>query len=91
MRYFTLNVLDGIITAGTLTSGLWLRGIPLEFRTAISLSLIVATINTLTTLLAEYSHQRRELRELSYKLTLTQEDFLERTLLMKRAFLISIK
>ncbi|MFN7105551.1 MAG: hypothetical protein ACK4M3_03065 [Pyrobaculum sp.] len=70
MRYLVLGTVDGLITAGTISAALLFRGERLDPSLALSLAVVVATINALTVFVSEFSHQMREVRELTYKLTL---------------------
>lgn len=85
MRYLTLGLLDGIITSISLTSSLLLRSAALGIRDAVSIALVVASVNALTVFLAEYSHQRSSLRELEYKLALRSTGKIMRSLVHRRA------
>jgi len=73
VRYLVLGAIDGIITAGTLSASLILRGGAIDIQLVISLAVVVASINALTVFVAEFSHQMREVRELAYKLSLKEE------------------
>ncbi|AAL63084.1 conserved hypothetical protein [Pyrobaculum aerophilum str. IM2] len=73
MRYLVLGAIDGIITAGTLSASLLLKGGQISLDLALSIAVVVATINSLTVFVAEYSHQMKEVREYAYKLSLKEE------------------
>jgi VIT1/CCC1 family predicted Fe2+/Mn2+ transporter len=73
VRYLVLGAIDGIITAGTLSASLILRGGAVDMQLALSLSVLVASINALTVFVAEFSHQMKEVRKLAYKLSLREE------------------
>ncbi|ABL88301.1 protein of unknown function DUF125, transmembrane [Pyrobaculum islandicum DSM 4184] len=73
MRYLVLGVIDGMISAGTLSASLVFKGGTLDLGFALSLAMVVASINALTVFVAEFSHQMREVRELSYKVSLREE------------------
>lgn len=74
MRYLVLGAIDGIITAGTLSASLLIKGGELSVDLALSIAVVVATINASTAFVAEYSHQMREVRETTYKLLLREEE-----------------
>ncbi len=90
MRYLVLGAIDGLITAGTISAALLFRGGRMELELALSIAVIVATINALTVMVAEFSQQLREVREVSYKLSL-REERLQWTLLHTRAVYASAK
>ncbi len=90
MRYLVLGAIDGIITAGTLSASLILRGGAVDMRLAISLAIVVAAINALTVFVAELTHQMREVRELAYKLSL-KEERVGWTLLHSRALYATLR
>jgi VIT1/CCC1 family predicted Fe2+/Mn2+ transporter len=90
VRYLILGGLDGIITAGTLSAYVIFRGGALTIDLIMSLTLVVATINALTVFVAEFSHQMREVRELSYKVAL-REERMSWTLLHTRALRDTLK
>lgn len=73
MRYLVLGAIDGIISAGTLSASLILRGGAVSLDFALSLAVVVASMNALTVFVAEFSHQLREVREVSYKVSLREE------------------
>ncbi|MCR6668947.1 MAG: hypothetical protein NDF51_03005 [archaeon YNP-WB-040] len=70
MRHILLGFIDGLITASTLASSLIIRGAKISVYFAVSLSILVATINLINAFVAEYVHQRREAEEVYYKITL---------------------
>lgn len=72
MRYLILGALDGIISAGTLSASVILRGGNLTLDLVTSLALVVASINALTVFVAEFTHQMREVREVAYKVSLRE-------------------
>ncbi|MFN3804203.1 MAG: hypothetical protein ACK4SY_04025 [Pyrobaculum sp.] len=90
MRYLVLGAVDGLITAGTISAALLFRGGRLDPSLALSLAVVVATINALTVFVSEFSHQIREVREVSYKLSLRDATF-RWTLLHTRAVYASMK
>jgi hypothetical protein len=90
VRYLILGALDGIITAGTLAASLIIRGGGVDIQLALSLAVVVASINALTVLVAEFSHQMRELREAVYKLSL-KEERVRWTLIHSRALFATFK
>ncbi len=73
MRYLVLGVIDGLITAGTLSASLLIRGGEIGLDLALSIAVVVSTISALTVFVAEYSHQMSEVRETTYKLMLREE------------------
>ncbi|MBP1449451.1 MAG: hypothetical protein JZD41_05520 [Thermoproteus sp.] len=91
MRYLILGLLDGIVTSVSLASGLLLRGVAIDLRDAVSIALVVATVNSLTSFLAEYSHQKASLRGLEYKLSLKSTGRIMRTLVHRRALKASAR
>lgn len=90
-RYVVLGLLDGIITAVSLTSGLLVRGHALHISEALSIAVVVATINSLTSFIAEYSHQRDLLRDLEYKVYLKSTGHIFKTLVHRRALFNSAR
>lgn len=91
MRYLVLGLLDGMITAIGLTSSIILRGGEISLYDAVSIAVVVAGINALTSFVAEYSHQRASLRDLEYKMYLRSTGRILRTLVHKRALISSLR
>ncbi|MEL9990776.1 MAG: hypothetical protein QXP98_10790 [Thermoproteus sp.] len=91
MRYIVLGLLDGVITAIGLTSGVLIRGRTITLIDAISIAIVVATINGLTSFVAEYSHQRADLRDLEYKVSLKSTGKILKSLVHRRALLGSLR
>lgn len=91
MRYLVLGLLDGIITAVGLTSGIMLKGGEISLYDAASIAVVVAGINALTSFVAEYSHQRASLRDLEYKISLRSTGRILKTLVHKRALISSLR
>ncbi|MCI4446545.1 MAG: VIT1/CCC1 transporter family protein [Pyrobaculum sp.] len=73
MRYLVLGIIDGLITAGTLSASLMFSGGVIDIEFALALSVVVASINALIALVAEFSHQMREVREAIYRVSLREE------------------
>ena len=90
MRYLVLGVVDGLITAGTLSVSLMLSGGVINIQFALTLSIVVAAINALIALVAEFSHQMREVREAIYRVSLREERG-RWTLIHSRAFYDALK
>jgi VIT1/CCC1 family predicted Fe2+/Mn2+ transporter len=90
VRYLVLGVVDGLITAGTLSASLMFSGGVINIQFAIALSIVVASINALIALVAEFSHQMREVREVIYRVSL-REGRGRWTLVHSRAFYDTLK
>ncbi|AEA13093.1 hypothetical protein TUZN_1626 [Thermoproteus uzoniensis 768-20] len=91
MRYAVLGLLDGMITAIGLTSGALIRGHSIGLQEAASIAVVVATINGLTSFVAEYSHQRASLRDIEYKISLRSTGRILRSLVHRRALARSLR
>ncbi|MEZ0247919.1 MAG: hypothetical protein ABWJ97_01480 [Thermoproteus sp.] len=91
MRYIVLGLLDGVITAIGLTSGVLIRGHVITLNDAISIAIVVAAINGLTSFIAEYSHQRAGLRDLEYKVSLRSTGKILKSLVHRRALVSSLR
>ena len=90
MRYLVLGVVDGLITAGTLSASLMFNGGVINIQFALTLSIVVAAINALIAFVAEFSHQMKEVREAIYRATLREERG-RWTLIHSRAFYDALK
>ncbi|MEZ0319158.1 MAG: hypothetical protein ABWK05_04080 [Pyrobaculum sp.] len=90
MRYVVLGVIDGLISAGTLSASLIFRGSSVDVGLAISIAVVVSSISALTVFVAEYSQQMSEMREAIYKLSL-REVVARWTLLYLRALYTTVK
>jgi VIT1/CCC1 family predicted Fe2+/Mn2+ transporter len=84
VRYLALGILDGLIAAGTLSASLILQGRGMDARLLSPLIIIVASINSLTSFVAEFAHQMRSISELTYRLSFRRAR--DWTLLHSRAF-----
>ncbi|MFP3267173.1 MAG: hypothetical protein RXQ56_06915 [Thermoproteus sp.] len=91
MRYAVLGLLDGIITAVGLTSSALISGHPIGLREAVAIAVVVATINGLTSFVAEYSHQRASLRDIEYRISLRSTGRILRSLVHRRALTRSLR
>lgn len=90
MRYVVLGVIDGLISAGTLSASLIFRGGSVDMGLAVSIAVVVASINALTVFVAEYSQQMSEMREVTYKLSF-REAATRWTLLHLRVLFATVK
>jgi VIT1/CCC1 family predicted Fe2+/Mn2+ transporter len=90
VRYLVLGVVDGLITAGTLSASLMFSGGVINIQFALTLSIVVATINALIALVAEFSHQMREVREAIYRVSLRERRG-RWTLVHSRALYVTLK
>jgi VIT1/CCC1 family predicted Fe2+/Mn2+ transporter len=90
VRYLVLGVVDGLVTAGTLSASLMFSGGVLNIQFALTLSIVVAAINALIALVAEFSHQMKEVREAIYRVSLREERG-RWTLIHSRAFYDALK
>jgi VIT1/CCC1 family predicted Fe2+/Mn2+ transporter len=90
VRYLVLGVIDGLVTAGTLSASLMFSGGVINIQFALTLSIVVAAINALIALVAEFSHQMKEVREAIYRVSL-REKCGRWTLIHSRAFYDALK
>jgi len=90
VRYLVLGVVDGLITAGTLSATLIFRGGGIGLDLLAPLAVVVASINALTVFVAEFVQQMQEVREAAYKVSL-REEWLRWSLLHTRALYATAK